>query len=98
MSVTLDPETEARFAAIGRRLGWQGPDACRQAVAMALQMLESQYPPRPKMSKEEIGKSLQSFIEAGRKWREENPHLYDENNPPSKAGQEELYDEKGLPK
>ena len=61
-------------------------------------MLESHYPRRRKMTPEEIRASLESFGEAGRKWREEHPDEYDENNPPSKAWQEELYDENGLPK
>ena len=98
MAQTLDPDTEARFTALGRRLGWQGPEACQKALTAALEMLESHYPPRPKMTPEEIGRDLESFREAGRKWREEHPDEYDENNPPSKAWQEELYDENGLPR
>ena len=35
---------------------------------------------------------------ANRRWREEHPHEYDKNNPPSKVWQDELYDDRGLPK
>ena len=42
--------------------------------------------------------ALEKLSAAGRQWREENPGEYDENNPPSAAWQEELYDGSGLPK
>ena len=39
---------------------------------------------------------LAPIVESGKRWREEN--AYDDANPPSQAWQEELYDERGLPK
>ena len=50
------------------------------------------------MTPEEIAAEYRVLSEAGRRWREEHPNEYDENNPPSKVWQEELYDEQGLPR
>lgn len=50
------------------------------------------------MTPEEIAEEYRILSVAGRRWREEHPDEYDEDNPQSKAWQEELYDEQGLPK
>ena len=53
------------------------------------------------MTPEEIAEEfrvLDELATAGRRWREAHPEEYDEDNPPSKVWQEELYDENGLPK
>ena len=47
-------------------------------------------------SQEYRAERMQRYLDAGVKYREENP--YDDDNPPSKVWQEELYDESGLPK
>jgi hypothetical protein len=69
---------------------------------MALDELDAKTPLRKgKPTPEEtaaIRRALEKLSEAGRQWREEHPDEYDENNPPSKAWQDELYDEHGLPK
>ena len=102
MATTLDPETEARIAGLARRLGLQGPNASQLVLRMALDELDAKTPKRRgKPTPEEIAatmRRLERYSEAGRRWREEHPDEYDENNPPSKAWQDELYDENGLPK
>ena len=50
------------------------------------------------MTDEELVEEYRTLSAAGRRWRDEHPDQYDEYNPPSKAWQEELYDERGLPK
>ena len=101
MEITLDPKTEDRIADLANRLGFRGPDAARQVLLMAIAELDSRTPLRrgPPTPEERaaIRKDLERFRANGRQWREEHPDQYDENNPPSKAWQEELYDENGLP-
>ena len=102
MEITLDPKTEARIADLAERLGFRGPDAARQVLLMAIADLDSRTPlrrgkPTPE-ERAEWRRVLNEIAANGRRWREEHPGQYDENNPPSKAWQEELYDENGLPK
>ncbi len=68
-------------------------------LKMALDDLDAKVPPlRRKMTPEASAAEYRILSEAGRRWREEHPDEYDEDNPPSKAWQEDLYDEQGLPK
>ena len=53
-------------------------------------------PPRRKMTPEEIAAEKAHWLEIGRQLRAKYP--YDDDHPPSKVWQEELYDEQGLPK
>ena len=99
MTTQIEPVTAARIAVLAARLGFDGPDAGDRVLQLALDDLESKAPPpRGKMTPAEIAAEYQALSAAGRRWREENPDQYDENNPPSIAWQEELYDEHGLPK
>ncbi len=99
MATTLKPETEARIAALAERLGFAGPEAAERVLTMALDDLDAKTPmPVTRMIADEIVEDYRALSAAGRRWREEHPDQYDENNPPSKAWQEELYDERGLPK
>ena len=102
MEISLDPKTEARIAGLADRLGFHGPDATRQVLLMAIADLDSRTPlRRGPPTPEEIAAELEilkGLSQAGRRWREEHPDQYDENNPPSQAWQEELYDENGLPR
>ena len=98
MTTELKPETVARLTDLARRLGFAGPDAPERVLQMALDDLDAKAaPPRRKMTPEEIAAEYKALSAAGRHWREEHPDEYDEDNPPSKAWQEELYDEQGLP-
>ena len=64
---------------------------------MALDDLDAKAPPRrQKMTPEEIAAEYRILSAAGRQLRAEYP--YDDDHPPSKVWQEELYDEQGLPK
>ena len=96
------PNIEARLAELARRLGLAGPDAPERVLQMALEALEDKTPPQPgKMTPAETKAELQALEKlsaAGRRWREENPGEYDEDNSPSAAWQEELYDGSRLPK
>ena len=66
---------------------------------MALDDLDAKTPmPVTRMIVEEIAEDYRTLSAAGRRWREEHPDQYDKDNPPSKVWQEELYDERGLPK
>ena len=99
MALTLKPQTEARIADLAKRLGFAGQNATDQVLKMALDDLDAKMPPaRRKMTPEEMEAEYIFFSAAGRRWREQHPDEYDENNPPSKVWQEELYDERGLPK
>jgi hypothetical protein len=99
MATTLKPEVEARIAALAERLALTAPDAHDRVLTMALDELDAKVPPpRRKMTSEEIAAEYRTLSAAGRRWREEHPDEYDEDQPPSKAWQEELYDEQGLPK
>ena len=99
MATALKPETEARIADLAARLGFAGPDAAERVLAVALDDLDAKTPkPRCKMTTEEIDAEYVALSAAGRRWREEHPDEYDESYPPSLAWQDELYDERGLPK
>ena len=98
MGATLKPETEARISDLARRLGFAGPNDQERVIEMALDSLDAKTPRQcHQMSPEEVAAEYRVLSAAGRRWREENPGEYDENNPPSKTWQDELYDERGLP-
>ena len=86
---------EEYIAEIAERFGYKGPQARNMVLLKALTSLHSNLPPR-QISKEERAARLDAILERGRQYREEHP--YDDDNPPSKVWQEELYDENGLPK
>ena len=99
MPTTLKPEIEAQIEALAERLALTDSDAHERVLKMALDELDAKVPPLSrKMTPEEIAEEYRILSAAGRRWREEHPEEYDEDNPPSKAWQEELYDEQGLPK
>ncbi len=102
MALTLNHKIESRIADLADRLGLTGPDALETTLGLALNALDAQTPrKRRKMTPEEIEEELRildKLREPWRRWREEHPDEYDEDNPPSKVWQEELYDENGLPK
>jgi hypothetical protein len=101
MPTPLDSKTEARIADLAKRLGLFGPDAQQRVLQMALDDLEAKTFPQPReMALDEIAAELQelkNLSAVGRRWREEHPDEYDEDNPPSIAWQQELYDTDGLP-
>ena len=91
------PDLETRIADLAKRLHYYGPNAREQILHRALKSLEDSLPPpRPERSAEERAASWDAIRERGRRLREKYP--YDDDNPPSKVWQEELYDENGLPK
>lgn len=99
MTTQLKPETAARVAALAERLGYTGPDATDRVVRMALDKLETKkVTESAHLTAEELGAEYRMLSAAGRRWREAHPEQYDENNPPSRAWQDELYNEQGLPK
>ena len=102
MALTLNPRTESRIADLAERLGISGPDALETTLGLALNALDAQAPgKRRKMTPEEIEEELRildKLREPWRRWREEHADEFDEDNPPSKVLQEELYDENGLPR
>ena len=99
MATTLKPETEARIADLAKRLGFAGPNEQDRVIEMALDSLDVKtFRPCHQMTPSELAAEYKILSAAGRRWREEHPDEYDENSPPSKAWQDELYDEGGLPK
>ena len=99
MATTLKPDMEARIAGLAKRLGFAGPDSAERVLEVALDGLDAVAPrPRLKLTAAEIAEEYRTISAAGRRWRQEHPEECDENNPPSKAWQDELYDERGLPK
>ena len=96
MATTLKPETETRITDLARRLGFAGPDAVEQVLHKALDGLEAKTPPVcRKMTPEEMEEEIAYWTEVGRRNRALHP--YDDENPPSKVWQDELYDDQGLP-
>ena len=97
---TTEPEAliEEYASEVARRLGYNGPQARNQAVLKALQTLINVLPPPPLTPEERAASKerWEAIIERGRQYRKEHP--YDDDNPPSKVWQEELYNEKGLPR
>ena len=97
MATTICPVIAARIADLAKRLGYAGPDAVEKVLEKALDDLDAKTPAeRRRFSEEEMRTMLAPIIEAGIRWRKEHP--YDDDDPPSKVWQEELYDEHGLPK
>ena len=96
MTVTINPETAARIAALAGRLGYTGPDSTEQVLKMALDDLDAKTPrPRYQPTPAEKAAELEYWAEVGRRNRASHP--FDDANPPSKIWQEELYDANGLP-
>ena len=100
LPTTTEPEAliEEYAVEVARRLGYKGPQARNQAVLKALRTLIDVLPPA-QLTPEERAESKarwEEILEHGRQYREKHP--YDDDNPPSKVWQEELYDENGLPK
>lgn len=100
LPTTTEPEAliEEYAAEVARRLGYKGPQASNQAQLTALRSLLNVLPPPPLTPEEraEADARWEAILERGRKLREKYP--YDDDNPPSKVWQEELYGENGLPK
>ena len=98
MTIPLkQPDLETRIANLAKRLHYHGPNAREQVLHRALQALEDSLPPPLPRSSEEASKTFwEGVLERGRQLREKYP--YDDDNPPSKVWQDELYDENGLPK
>lgn len=97
MPTTLKPEIEAQIEALAERLALRDPDAHERVLKMALDELDAKVPPLiRKMTPEEIAEEKAHWLEVGRQLRAKYP--YDDDHPPSKVWQEELYDDQGLPK
>jgi hypothetical protein len=97
MATALKPEMEARIADLAKRLGFAGPDAADRVLTMALDNLDATTPhPRPRMTDEEAGAEMAYWSEIAKRNRALHP--FDDDNPPSRVWQDELYDEQGLPK
>ena len=97
MATTLKPGTEARIADLAKRLGFAGPGAAERVLEKALDDLEAKAPPpRRKMTPEEIEADVAYWSTVAKRNRALYP--FDDDHPPSKVWQDELYDEQGLPK
>ena len=97
MTTTLKPEIAARIADLAQRLGFAGPEAPERVLKMALDDLEAKAPPpHRKMTSAEIDAEIAYWSEVAR--RNRTLHPFDDDNPPSKVWQDELYDEQGLPR
>ena len=97
MTNQLKPETAARIANLATRLGFTGADADERVLQMALDGLEYQaLPPDHELTPDQIGAEKEYWMAVGKRNRALYP--FDDDNPPSKAWQEELYDHRGLPK
>ena len=96
MATTLKPDMEERIAELAKRLDFAGPDAAERVLKMALDDLDAKVPkPRRKMTPEEKAAEIAYWSEIGRRNRALHP--FDDENPPSKVWQDELYDEHGIP-
>lgn len=91
------PDLETRIANLAERLRYCGPNAREQILHRALSSLEDSLPPPySRNTDKESAAFWEGVLERGRQLRKKYP--YDDDNPPSKIWQEELYDENGLPK
>lgn len=96
MTAQIKPETAARIAAVAARQGFTGPDATDHVLQLALDNLESSTKPMPHtMTPAEKTAEQQHWAEVGKRNRALHP--FDDDNPPSKFLQDELYDQSGLP-
>ncbi len=96
MATTLEPEMETRLANLAHRMGFTGPSGPERALKVAVEELEAKLPRSGKPSPAEIAAEMMPMVAAARRWRAGHP--FDDDNPPSKVWQEELYDDRGLPK
>ena len=96
MDITLTPEMETRLANLAYQMGFTGSDGAERALKAAVDALEAKLPQSSKPSPEEIAAEMTPIVAAARRWRAGHP--FDDDNPPSKVWQEELYDDRGLPK
>ena len=97
MATTLKPEMESRIANLAKRLGFDGPDATERVLAEALDDLDAKTArAHPRMTKEEVEAEIAYWSGVAKRNRALNP--FDDENPPSRVWQDELYDERGLPK
>lgn len=97
MATALKPEMEARIFDLAKRLGFAGPDATERVLTMALDDLDAKTPlPRRKMTPAEIEAEIAYWSASAKRNRALHP--FDDDNPPSKVWQDELYDEQGLPR
>lgn len=95
MTTELKPEMEARIADLAKRLGFAGPDAAERVLKAALDDLDAKTP-NHKMTPDEIEAEIAYWSQVAKRNRALHP--FDDDNPPSRVWQEELYDERGLPK
>lgn len=95
MTTKLKPEMEARIVDLAKRLGFAGPDAAERVLKAALDDLDAKTP-NHKMTPDEIEAEIAYWSQVAKRNRALHP--FDDDNPPSRVWQEELYDERGLPK
>ena len=95
MATNLKPEMEARIVDLAKRLGFAGPDAAERVLKAALDDLDAKTP-NHKMTPDEIEAEIAYWSQVAKRNRALHP--FDDDNPPSRVWQEELYDERGLPK
>ena len=95
MATVLRPDLEQRIADLAKRLGFAGPDAAEWVLKAALDDLDAKTPNR-KMTPDEIEAEIAYWSQVAKRNRALHP--FDDDNPPSRVWQEELYDERGLPK
>ena len=95
MAPALKPDMEARIADLAERMGFAGPDAAERVLKAALDDLDAKTP-NHKMTPDEIEAEIAYWSQVAKRNRALHP--FDDDNPPSRVWQEELYDERGLPK
>ena len=91
----MKPETESRITDLAKRLGFAGPDAAERVLKAAWDDLDDKTANR-KMRPEEIEAEIAYWSQVAKRNRALHP--FDDDNPPSRVWQEELYDERDLPK
>lgn len=97
MTTQLKPEMAARIDALAEHLGLTGLGSRDLILRMALDALETQTGlPRRKLTQTEIDAEKEYWAKVGKRNRALYP--FDDDNPPSKFLQDELYDKSGLPK
>ena len=96
-------ESEARWAAIlerGRQYREEHPydPAYPESRVWQEELYGADGLPasRENLTKAERAERMQHYVDFGAAYRQQHP--YDDDNPPSKIWQDELYDENGLPK
>lgn len=91
---------EARIADLADRLGLAGPDATERVLKISLDDLDAKAPTSKmeRLNMERLDIEAEVAERSGVAKRNRALRPFDDEKPPSRVWQDELYDKRGLPK